>query len=148
MLTLCSFFLSEIDAADDVEGMVCQVNKFFKDSFREARKDSGVESYATNIDWEYEPEEELPFTLYFTSHTTDGQGRTVPAKEVYDYILSESDAKLLVTDYIWNSEPYPTNQFYQTEDIGLAGKYSGASHPEKKMPPITPGKMARATCPA
>ena len=135
---------------DDVIGMICQVNRFFKDSFRASRQDPGIESYATNIDWDYEPDEQLPFSIYFTSHTKDGQGKTVPAKEVYDYILGGADAKLLVTDYIWNSEPYPTNQFYQTEDIGLSGIYSGASNTNKKIRPIhpiVPGKLARATCP-
>ena len=130
-------------SAEEVESMICQTNKFFKESIRGSTNDPKVESYATNIDWQYLPDDRLPVTVYFTSHTTDGQGKIIPAAEMYDYILKDADAQSLVRDFIWNSEPYPTNIFYQTEDILLGGSFSGA----KQGRLLVPGKLARASCP-
>lgn len=129
--------------ADEVEAMICQTNNFFKETIVEATNDPNVVSYATNIDWEYDPDDRLPMTVYFTSHTSDGQGNVIPSADMYNYILKHADAKSLVKDFIWNSEPYPINIFYQTEDILLGGSYSGA----RIGRPLVPGKLARATCP-
>ena len=129
---------------DEIESMICETNKFFLETIKSLTSDSKVESYATNIDWEYKGEGALPFTVYFTSHTTDGEGKIIPAADMYNYMLKEADARALVRDFIWNSEPYPTNIFYQTEDIVLGGSYSGA----KKGRSLVPGKLARANCSA
>ena len=128
--------------SDEIEAMICQTNEFFKASVRASTNDPNVESFATNIDWEYDEQERLPMTVWFTSHTSDGRDKIIPAADIYNYILKEADAKSLVTDYIWNSEPYPNNIFYQTEDIMLGGSFSGS----KKGRPIVPGKLAQAVC--
>lgn len=127
---------------EEVENMVCQINSFVADSITELTSDPKVVSYATNIDWEYKPSERLPFTVYFTSHTTDGWGNIIPAADMYTYILKDADAKALVKDYIWNSEPYTSNIFYSTEDIMMGGSYSGS----RRGRPLVPGKLARARC--
>jgi len=139
--------LAREPAMDDVVGMICQTNNFFTKSFQDELNDREVYSYATNIDWNYDSSEELPFSVFFTSHTIDGQGNPVPAKQVYDFILGKANIQSLVADYIQISEPYTQNVFYDTEDLGLAGKYSGSTEPRKRMPSITAGKLARATCP-
>jgi hypothetical protein len=129
--------------ANEIEAMICQTNKFFQAAMRNMTKDPDLQSYATNIDWLYDASQPLSVVIYFTSHTTFGDGSVVPAEDVYNYILKQADAKLLVTDYIWQSEPYPDNVFYQTEDILLGASYSGA----KTGRDIAPGRLEKATCP-
>eukprot|EP00797_Seminavis_robusta_P010861 Sro1806_g298910.2 (723) ;mRNA; r:17242-19818 len=129
---------------DEIEAMICQTNIWFENSLRDMAKDSGVNSFATNIDWEYEPSENLPLTIWFTSHSTDGSGNILPAAEVYDYILHEADAKSLITNFIWNSEPYTANVFYNTENILFGGSHNGAKSGRR----IVPGKLPKAMCPS
>ena len=129
--------------ANELEAMICQVNEWFRQSIRELAKNPTVESYATNIDWEYEPNDSLPLTVWFTSHTTDGEGKMLPVADVYQYILKDADAQELIEDFISQSEPYTTNMFYNTKDILLGGSHNGAKQGRR----IVPGKLAQATCP-
>lgn len=128
---------------DEINAMLCETNKFFQEALINATNDDDLQSFATNIDWLYDTENDLPFVLYFTSDTHYGNETPVPAKTVYEVILNEADAKLLVTDFIWQSEPYPDNVFYNTQDIMLDGSYSGA----KSGRSIVPGQMEKAMCP-
>jgi hypothetical protein len=129
--------------ADEIEAMICQTNKWFEESIRDLKGDPNVESYATNIDWEYKQEEAMPLTVWFTSHTTDGEGKMLPVADVYQYILKKADAESLITDFISQSEPYTTNIFYNTKNILLGGSHNGAKQGRR----IIPGKLAKATCP-
>jgi hypothetical protein len=130
--------------ADEVEAMMCKINAWFEESIRTLSGNPNVESYATNIDWEYNDADDLPLNVWFTSHTTDAEGKMLPPPEVYEYILKKADAELLIKNFIWESEPYITNVFYNTKDIQLQGSHNGAKQGRR----IEPGKLAQATCPA
>jgi hypothetical protein len=129
--------------ADEIEAMICQANGWFEESIRDLATDPNVESYATNVDWEYKPSDSLPLTVWFTSHTTDAEGKMLPVEDVYEYILKGADAESLIKEFIWQSEPYTTNIFYNTKDILLGGSHNGAKQGRR----IVPGKLARAKCP-
>jgi len=127
---------------DEIQAMICQTNKYFTDTIQELMQDTNAVSYATNIDWKYDTSEGRPVQIFFLSHTTNGQGTLVPAATMYDYILTQFDFETMVKKYIWNSEPYPTNVFFQTEDILVAGSMSGKG---KGRSPIT-WKLEQASC--
>lgn len=125
----------------EVEAMMCHVDAFFQKTLKE-KINPDVEVYSSNIHWEWDDRAGLPSMVEFFAHATYADGSFVPPEKVFDSMESV-DVKQFVQDYIWMAEPYKENEFYQTEDIFFAGRYSGSSTP----PEPRPGKLARANCP-
>ena len=125
-----------IPTTADVEGLMCQTNIFLEKRLKAVLKDDDINSHATNVDWEYDAEADLPAVVTFTAFSTYGDGTLISAKQVYD-ALKVIDVQDYVRNYVWNSEPYNDNIYYYTKDIMFRGAISA---------PVREGKLARATC--
>lgn len=127
----------------EIKSMVCQVNKFFEKHLKE-RIDPGINVFASEIHYEWDERAALPSVVEFFADASYGNnGQHVPAQEVFD-VMDDVDVKQFVEEYIWLSEPYKDNIFYQTEDIFFAGSYTGAANP----PEPKPGMISRVEgCP-
>jgi hypothetical protein len=120
---------------DEVESMVCQVNKFFENTLRDKINPS-LNVFASNINWEFDDSAALPSIVEFFANVTNADGTHVDAEQVFS-AMEGVDAKKMVQDYIWQSEPKEQNIFWQTEDIYFAGAYTGSANP----PDPHPGKI-------
>ena len=124
----------------EIEKMMCQTNKFFEKTLKE-KIDPNVVVYASNIDWEWDDKAALPSMVEFFADARYADGKHVPAEEVFN-VMEQVDVKQFVQDYVWMSETYKENVFYQTEDIFFAGSYTGSPNP----PEPHPGKVEKFNC--
>ena len=125
---------------DEIEKMMCETNKFFEKTLKE-KIDPQLEVFASNIDWEWDDKAALPSMVEFFADARYSDGRHVPAEEVFN-VMEQVDVKQFVQDYVWMSEVYKENVFYQTEDIFFAGSYTGSPNP----PDPHPGKVDKFNC--
>lgn len=121
----------------EIEGLLCQTDLYFEKRLREDLKDDSINSHSTNVDWEYNIGEKYPAIVNFTSFSTYGDGSLVPAKLVYD-VMKVIDIDDYVRTYVWNSQPYSQNIYYDTKDILFGGMINAHLLGE--------GKLAKVTC--
>jgi hypothetical protein len=127
---------SGVPSQQEIVGLMCQTGKFFQKKVREELKDDTIVSHPTNIDWSYIPGSPMPAVVNFTAFTTYGDGTMVPAKIVYD-IMKVVDVPNFVREYVWNSEPYEENIYYDSKDVLFTGMVNA---------PLHEGKLSKATC--
>lgn len=125
-----------VPTEQDIKGMMCQTNLYFEHRLKHDLNDEGINSHATNVDWEYVHGARMPSVMSFTPYSTYGDGSVIPGKVVYD-VMKVIDVQDYVRNYVWNSEPYETNIFWDTRDIQIGGDVNG---------PVREGKLARVTC--
>ncbi|CAB9526302.1 expressed unknown protein [Seminavis robusta] len=121
----------------EIEKMMCKANQFFEKTLKE-KVNPDVTVYATNIDWEWDPKAALPSVIEFFADARNSDGSHVPAVDVFS-AMEQVDVKGFVESFVWESEPYKENIFYQTEDIFFAGSYTGSPNP----PAPHPGKLQK-----
>jgi len=125
---------------EDIKAMICQAQKFFAKTLQTAVSPD-VTMQAYNIDWEWKDNAALPSIVEFFADVRTADGAHVPAATVFAE-MEKVDVKQFVQDYIWMSEVYKENIFYQTEDIFFAGQYSGSPNP----PDVGEGKIQVVEC--
>ncbi|CAB9517749.1 expressed unknown protein [Seminavis robusta] len=125
-----------VPTEQDVKGFICQNNLYFEKRLREKLKDKSINSHAINIDWSYIPGSDYPSVVNFTSFTTYGNGELIPGKQVYD-IMAVIDVDDYVRHFIWNSEPYDINIFYDTRKVIFGGRVNGE---------VKQGKLDKVVC--
>jgi len=125
---------------EEVKAMMCKTNEFFRKTLRDSI-DPSIQVEATNINWEWDDKAALPSVVEFFADAEYADGRHVPAEEVFN-VMEKVDVKQFVQDYVWMSEVYKENVYYQTEDIFFAGSYTGSPNP----PEPHPGKIQSFGC--
>lgn len=125
----------------EITAMMCEAEKFFQKTLKE-KISPDVSVFASNIYWKWDDRAALPSVVEFYADVKLPDGSRVPAQTVFE-AMEKVDVKEFVQDYIWMSEPYQGNAFYQTEDIFFAGRYSGTDTPpephEAKIPRVNCG---------
>ena len=121
---------------DDMNGMLCQLDKFFTDHMRKVLVDNAIVHKAVYIDWFFmEEADKEDIVVNFTSYATYGDAidTQIAAADVLNAMkLSSVELQDFVKDYIWNSEPLDVNIFSNTVEVGL-GSEIGASKPVEAM---------------
>ena len=125
---------------EEVEAMMCQTQKFFEKTIKD-QLGQDITVQVTNIHWDYDTKAALPSMVEFFADVRKPDGTHVPAEEVFK-VMEGVDVKAFVEEYVWMSEVYKENIYYETEDIFFAGSYTGSPNP----PDPHPGKIQTVRC--
>jgi len=105
---------------DEIEAVICETNKFFQKYLREKLEDPSIVSYATNVDWSYDVDEEYQASISFQSTTMNGDGSYVKGSKVLE-IMETADIEFYTEFYVLNAQPYESNVFFQTKNLNFVG---------------------------
>lgn len=110
-------------SAEDIQGLMQNVKKFFDDIYSDDAEtsESFIEFKATEIEHTYGPsfgEDVDFFRIDFDSNIYLKAGSNIGLSAIHRVIDTKSFEDF-ITDYIWTSPPYETNQFYQTRSCKL-----------------------------
>jgi hypothetical protein len=154
--------LSEV-IKEDVEGVICQTQYFLSQLVQNASGSKSVHAKATEIDWGYFKDQDLPAHLNFTVEFTDAVLAEGDVNWVEDQILITEMEKLetsglqkFITEWVWDAEPKGLNFFVNANRMSfdgikqarVEGNLQEAECPETIAPTFAPTISAAPSSPA
>ena len=128
---------------DDVEGVICQTQYFLSELVQNATATKTIHAKATEIDWGYFEDQDLPAQINFTleflgdlepENVTWINEVVIPEMEE----LGQLGLQNFITNWVWMAEPLGINVFAHTDQMAFDGVVQG--HVE--------GALQEVECPA
>lgn len=132
----------------EIQGLMCQVLKYFTDFLKGRLEDPSVEVLITNIGWTFDEDCHTPLNAMFGITATLGDGTRVGAEDMFQAVkLGNEEILDLIENYVYESKPEGSpfadvNQL-QFEESTVAslpeGTIDEATCPDSASDPPTPG---------
>ena len=122
----------------EVEDLMCQTDRFFRERMQTVTGDTTIESYGAFIDWELNTDNTVqPIRVTFLSNSTFAtNGEPVPPDTVVDVMkVKQEDIFLYIENYVWATAEDSIFQF--TKSVNFTEYTEGGP---------TLGTLERATC--
>ena len=134
MIFVLEFGLSEeirLPTEEEIEELICQTNSFFEERIQKAIGNQSVESFASFIGWDLDPESLLqPVQVTFLSNSIyEETGSPVDSQFVVDAMMvSVQEIMFFIENFVWATSN--DNIFQSTTSVNFA------PHSSEEAPPL------------
>ena len=126
---------------DEVDSLMEQTHLFFSQVFQDTYNDAFGKLDLVVSDTVYEEDDILPINITFTSAVEFTISETLPTPQDIFSVMSKVDVQTYIRSYVWQSEPFGSNLFFQTIHVVLE-KAQGQSNLEAA--PVSAGEEEKA----